>query len=72
MVQKGDTVKVGDLIGYSGNTGYSFGAHLHLGLYWTPSIQFKKIEPAVGLVPVGVTINPLDYLRIIGNAKNCL
>jgi len=77
VVQKGDTVKVGDLIGYSGNTGYSFGAHLHLGLYWTPSIQYRKVpDPATaihaGLVPVGVTIDPLDYLRIIGNAKNCL
>ncbi len=70
-VAKGDIVKQGDIIGYSGNTGYSFGSHLHLGLYWTPSIQLKKIEPAAGLVPVGVTIDPLDYLPIIGNAKNC-
>ena len=28
-VNKGDTVKVGDKLGVMGNTGYSFGAHLH-------------------------------------------
>lgn len=28
-VNKGDTVKAGDKLGIMGNTGYSFGAHLH-------------------------------------------
>lgn len=62
VVNKGDIIKKGDLIGYSGNTGYSTGPHLHLGVYWTPSIQFKSIPPAGGLVPIGVIIDPFDYL----------
>lgn len=33
VVKLGDVVKEGDLIGIQGNTGHSFGAHLHLSVY---------------------------------------
>lgn len=62
IVRKNDIIKKGELIGYSGDTGYSMGPHVHLSIYWSPSLQFKSIPPAGGLVPVGVIINPLDYL----------
>lgn len=62
IVAVGSTVKRGDLIGYVGNTGYATGPHLHLMVYWTPSIIMKTIAPAAGLVPIGVVINPEDYL----------
>lgn len=61
-VRPGDIIKKGDLVGYVGLTGYTFGAHLHFTVYWSASIQMKSIPPAMGLVPVGVTIDPADYL----------
>lgn len=62
LVAAGDIIKRGQLIGYSGNTGYTFGPHLHFGVYYTPDLQLKAIPPARGLVPVGVTVDPLTYL----------
>jgi len=70
IVKSGDRVEKGQIIGYSGNTGYSFGPHLHFSVLWAPTLQYKSIPPAAGLVPVGVNVDPAIYLpSLAGSPK---
>lgn len=63
------TVATGEVIGYSGNTGYTTGPHLHLTVYAADAVQIieKKSQVCGGtytlpVAPTNAYLDPLIYL----------
>lgn len=76
LVAKGQEVKTGDVIGLTGNTGYSTGPHLHLGLYVSQGIKIDTYRSKTAcngnVMPLAsrdAYLDPLDYLPEVSPTK---
>ncbi len=67
-VSNGDHIQTGDLIGYTGNTGYTTGPHLHISVYATQGVRIEKFvnsrgckEAILPLADTAAYLDPLAY-----------
>ncbi len=67
-VSKGQKLDTGDLIGFSGNTGYTIGPHLHISVYATEGVRIEQFVQSHGCkqatIPLADTkayLDPMAY-----------
>ncbi len=68
-VTKGQVVNTGDIIGYSGNSGYSTAPHLHFSVFDKSAVKVSLYtwsrgckEAQVAYAPLDAYLDPTDYL----------
>ncbi|MDP3965533.1 MAG: peptidoglycan DD-metalloendopeptidase family protein [bacterium] len=72
-ISAGQPVGTGQVIGYSGQTGYATGPHLHFGVYVSSATQIMKLGDATNkkspcssammpIAPLSAYLNPENYL----------
>ena len=68
-VSSGQSINTGELVGYSGQTGYATGPHLHLTIYASEGVRIDKYASSINckntvvpLAPASAYLDPMQYL----------
>ncbi len=68
-VTPGEKVEIGQIIGYSGDSGYVTGPHLHFAVFASPAVEIGTVKSRIcgttirlPIAPYNAYLNPLSYL----------
>jgi murein DD-endopeptidase MepM/ murein hydrolase activator NlpD len=71
-VTPGQQVATGEVVGYTGNTGYSTGPHLHYTLYVSAAVQVKQFNQFKAVTGCGAALSPFSAVEGYLNPRDYL